>query len=675
MARQSSKAERRSFVLVLGEEEACAPSVESLASGSLHCVRGRIEEARALARERAWDAALLAHPDRHAVLEAVQALRAAGAFPIVYVGATDTVSERACAVAASSSGEAATLVAELLARAGPSWRMQALCGAAEAAIGGHNPSDRLHHALVRLAPALPADRCSIILVEAERLPLVVATSEMPGFRRPLALERYPEVREALDSRQPVYVRDALSDPRFDAVRPHIAACGVRSVLAVPLLEGAKAIGVLLARRKGRPEAYGREAADLALAAAGVLGAAVGAARRERAIEQRHEEIQAAWEGRICDLERANQRLRAVHRFKDETVAVLAHDLRGPLNIILGHAKLLEEADPEALDRSSVEAILRQAKKIQSLSDSLVAQGRGDATCRVLHLSQMDLAKACRELAGEHEILATSRGISIEVAAPPRICLLADAPKVRQILQSLFELALERAREGGHVRIEAVALPRPKGGHARVSVTYDGPGLSPEVGIALFERYRVGPVSSTPSLAACRELVELHGGDIWAESGAPGSCAFRFILPGVGACLPHEALHALAERPRILLVEHEPLKAAVTADVLRRYRIDVVRDGDEALSSARALCPDLVVMDALPPYVDGLGVATALRAAPDTRDIPILFISSDPEVEGQVRAFHGGAVGFLAEPFDVSTLLDRVEAALQQREMPRAQARS
>ena len=183
---------------------------------------------------------------------------------------------------------------------------------------------------------------------------------------------------------------------------------------------------------------------------------------------------------------------------------------------------------------------------------------------------------------------------------------------------------------------------------------------------VFDRYRHGPGGTGLGLAICKEFVELHGGEIWAERPADGGCAFVFTLP-----LAQEdrkvvpKLQAVAsEQPRVLIVEDEPDIAAVLEGILRkRYRVEVARDGREGVAKVHALHPDLVVMDVFLPHLDGLDAVISLKASSDTADIPVILVSAQVGVADRVRALNLGAVDYLAKPFHASELLQRAERAL------------
>src|SRR4030095_14398083 len=169
---------------------------------------------------------------------------------------------------------------------------------------------------------------------------------------------------------------------------------------------------------------------------------------------------------------------------------------------------------------------------------------------------------------------------------------------------------------------------------KVVVQDDGPGMPEEQMHLVFDRYRHGPGGTGLGLAICKEFVELHGGEIWAERPADGGCAFVFTLPLAQAdrkVVPKLQALGDEQQPRVLIVEDEPDIAAVLEGILRkRYRVEVARDGRDA--------------------------ALSLKASSDTADIPVILVSAQVGVADRVRALNLGAVDYLAKPFHASELL-------------------
>jgi PleD family two-component response regulator len=218
-----------------------------------------------------------------------------------------------------------------------------------------------------------------------------------------------------------------------------------------------------------------------------------------------------------------------------------------------------------------------------------------------------------------------------------------------------------------VVVRAVRLTRPDGDAVKITVQDDGPGIPKDELHLVFDRYRHGPKGTGLGLAICKEFVELHGGEIWAESPPEGGGVFVFTLPMAQEAVRKSQAPVAAEpqQARVLVVEDEAEIAAVLAEVLRsRYRVEVARDGQEGVAKARAIRPDLVVMDVFLPKLDGLEATVALKSSTDTAHIPVILLSAHQGVAEKVRALNLGAVDYMSKPFNAMELLNRTERALK-----------
>jgi two-component system, sensor histidine kinase ChiS len=550
-------------------------------------------------------------------------------------------------------------------------RMAMLLEITQAATSSLELGQILKIAVEKVGRVLPMDRCSIVLVdgagEAATTATVMATFERPDLQ-PLAIDlaRYPELRQSLRTREATYVADALEDPLMAEVRPLITPLGVKSILVQPLISQDDLVGALFLRLSRRSGAFGREEQEFARAVAAALANSVRNARLHAALQKKREDLELKYVDRYQELTEANRRLRELARFKDELIAIASHDLRSPLQVVIGHGRLLEDAELTAEQHESAGAVVRQARKILKLVESLLEKGKGEHSRVALDVQLVDVRQVASDCVAEMDILARGRSLELQVLADERLPVIGDELKLREVLQNLISNALEHARRV--VRVEGRVLARPDGPVAKMVVQDDGKGLSEDQLHLVFDRYRHGPGGTGLGLAICKDFVELHGGEIWAERPPEGGCAFVFTLPLASSQdVPRQRSSvrpAPHEQPRVLVVEDEPDIAAVLEGILRkRYRVELARDGAEGVAKARALHPDLVVMDVFLPHMDGLDAVLSLKASSDTADIPVILVSAQVGVADRVRALNLGAVDYLAKPFRSSELLERTERAL------------
>jgi two-component system sensor histidine kinase ChiS len=549
-------------------------------------------------------------------------------------------------------------------------RMAMLLDITQAATSSLELEQILKIAVEKISQVLPTDRCSVVLVDSATSTeaVVMATREREDFRPiTIDLSKYPEVRRSLQTREATYIEDALEDPIMADVMPAIAPLGVKSILVQPLISQDDLVGALFLRLSRRRGAFGPEEQEFAKAAAAALANSVRNAKLHASVQKKRDDLELAYVERYRELTEANRRLRELARFKDELIAIISHDLRAPLQVVLGHGRMLEDAKLPGDSKTSAEAVVRQARKILKMVESLLERGKGEQGRVALDAQLLDVGQVARDSAFELEILASERNITLKAHTPERLPVMGDELKLREVLQNLITNALEHASQRGTVLVEGEVLHRPDGPAVKIRVQDDGPGMPEDQMHLVFDRYRHGPGGTGLGLAICKEYVEIHGGEIWAERPAEGGCAFVFTLPlaqedrKVAPRLPLTE----GEQPRVLIVEDEPDIAAVLEGILRkRYRVEVARDGREGVAKTHALHPDLVVMDVFLPYMDGLDAVMSLKASSDTADIPVILVSAQVGVADRVRALNLGAVDYLAKPFHASELLERTERALR-----------
>jgi len=550
-------------------------------------------------------------------------------------------------------------------------RLQALLEISQAASSTLDLSEIMRIVVRTLAQVIQSDRCAVLLAETSGEVVLAATVEAPelGQNFRLDLSRYPELALALQSHEAVVIEDARTDPRMAPVRALIEPLDVRSILVQPMISGGELQGALFLRQLGRDAAFDEEDRAFAHGVSSALADHLRNAREHADLRRKKDELEAAYVDRYKDLASANRRLKELNQFKDELLALVSHDIRAPLNVLLGHSQLLQEVALQPQDKASVDAIARQGRKILELVEGLLEKGRGEADRLALELAEVDLAHQSMEAARELELLAKNRGITLRVEAPGELWAQVDRLKIRQVLQNLIQNAINHART--RVTVHAERVRRDGAELARLSVVDDGAGLAEELLPVVFDRYRRGNGDGTGlGLAICREFVEMHGGEIWAENRDVGGASFRFVLP----LAIDDVLAPVKERPRVLLVEDEPSVAQQGLEILRtRYRVEVARDGAEGVAKARQLRPDLILLDVFLPRVDGLDAAAAIRRSPDLAHTPLILIASRPGTADKVRTLELGFSGQVKKPFQARALLEAVGTALTNARSPEAAA--
>ncbi|MBL9037477.1 MAG: response regulator [Archangium sp.] len=483
-----------------------------------------------------------------------------------------------------------------------------------------------------LQAVLGADQVVLLTLEGEvpRRAFLVDRST----KTPVDVAVTPTLRRALETREPVEADGTCVYP----------------------LSGETGVVALVLKRQG---GFERDERDFVNAVGAALTHTRDQEVAQAAIAKTRESLERAYVERYRELVEANQRFKLLDRRKNELLAVLSHDLRTPLNVLLGHAWiLLDDAALTETNRRSADAIQRTSKKVLELVENVLDKSRADDGRMPLFTKTMDVAETCQEAVRELHILASKRGIKLRVEAPVSLMVLGDELKIQQVLQNLLSNALAHAKDATEVVVRARRITNASGHFALVEVKDDGRVANPSELVLAFEH------STGFGLGICRDFVERHGGHIWAEAPDGGGALFSFTLP-LEIEAPSANQRLQRDTPVVLLVDDDSIFARICSMGLAgHYRVEVARDGDEALARVSELKPDVIVMDVFMPNRDGLEALRALQANPQTAHIPVVLISAQPEMGEQLRAVDVGAVDYLTKPFPLGTLLTKVNAALQ-----------
>jgi signal transduction histidine kinase len=412
-------------------------------------------------------------------------------------------------------------------------------------------------------------------------------------------------------------------------------------------------------------------------------------------------------------------LAELDRAKTTFFSNISHEFRTPLTLLLGPLdELLRSGQGDAAQREQFQVMRRNALRLQKLVNTLLDFARIEAGRVSARYEPTDLAARTRELASMFRAATERAGIELRIDAPPlREPVHVDRDMWEKIVLNLLSNALKFTFEGSiTIRLREVD------GRAELSVSDTGTGI-PETELPhLFERFRRverararTQEGSGIGLALVKELAALHGGEVAVESEMGRGSTFRVSIPLGRDHLPRERVHdptgqastALGAAPfmeealrwldddrngasrhgdeallseaagaemgrasasrgaRILVAEDN----ADMRDYLRRlleghWRVTTLANGEQALRSARADPPDLVVADIMMPGMDGLALLAALRAEPATRQIPIVLLSARAGEESRIEGMAAGADDYLVKPFSAREFLARVGAHLE-----------
>jgi PAS domain S-box-containing protein len=420
------------------------------------------------------------------------------------------------------------------------------------------------------------------------------------------------------------------------------------------------------------------------------------------------------------LRRHAEELERADRAKDQFLAMLAHELRNPIGTINSAAhllKLLGRSEPRLV--RAREIIERQVSHTSRLLDDLLNVSRIARGKITLHPIRLDLARLVRDTAADFRGAVEAAGLTLFPEMPEEpIWMDGDPTRLAQAVGNLLHNAIKFTEPGGHITVGCSGvqvfrcsgvqadkegcdadLARPEhlntrtpehlNTHAVITVRDTGIGIEPEVLPHVFETFIQADRGLDRSrgglglgLALVKGLVELHGGEVRAASeGAGRGAEFTLLLPlapasGVAEEIPSDA-PAFSGSIRILIVEDNSDAAEVLRTVLELFgcRVEVAHSGPEALETARASRPEVILCDLGLPGMSGYEVAAALRQDPATAATRLIAVSGYGQEEDQQRSRAAGFDVHLTKPVDVAQLRRLLEAgAGEARFDPKGQGR-
>ncbi|ABM61130.1 ATP-binding protein [Halorhodospira halophila] len=312
------------------------------------------------------------------------------------------------------------------------------------------------------------------------------------------------------------------------------------------------------------------------------------------------------------------------------LAAVSHDLRTPLNAVVGFTGLLQDTELDAEQRRYVELCRTASQTLLGLVDTLLSLSRLEAGEMQLECAPFDLRAFLEDEVGLLEALAAEKGLSLSLHIDPAVpgWVEGDAVRFGQVLYNLANNAIKFTEQGSVV---ITVEPADGDGLLRVAVRDTGPGISEADQKRIFRAFTQGgdvfrrQEGSGLGLTICKELVRLMGGDLGLKSAPGAGSTFQFTarLPavepsaadGAEATVAVDRSHPQADRPlRVLVAEDEPTNALLIRTLLeqRGCQVTVVEDGQAAIDHCAAERPDLVLLDVQMPSVDGCQALGRIR---------------------------------------------------------------
>ncbi len=409
----------------------------------------------------------------------------------------------------------------------------------------------------------------------------------------------------------------------------------------------------------------------------------------RALQEELAETNRGQVALMMELESARSVADKANLAKSDFLSSMSHELRSPLNAILGFAQLMESASPLPTDsqKESIAQILQAGwhllKLINDILDLAVIES-GKVSLSSEPVSLVEVMSECQTMM---EPQAQKRGISMTF---PRfdddtpLFVKADRTRLKQIIINLLSNAIKYNREQGTV-VVACTVSAPE--RIRISVADTGAGLSPENVAQLFQPFnRLGQEASGVAgtgigLVVTKRLVELMEGVLGVESKVGKGSEFwcELIASAAPQFMAEDDKCAASGRPpmpvgvplrTLLYVEDNPANMKLVEQIIGRHpdmRLLTAVNGTSGIERARVSQPDVIVMDINLPDINGFEALKVLRSGPATAHIPVVALSANAMPRDIAKGLEAGFFRYLTKPIMVKELMDTLDAALEHAE--------
>ncbi|WP_158267582.1 hybrid sensor histidine kinase/response regulator transcription factor [Adhaeribacter arboris] len=391
-----------------------------------------------------------------------------------------------------------------------------------------------------------------------------------------------------------------------------------------------------------------------------------------------------------------EKLRELEQMKSQFFTNITHEFRTPLTLIISPLEPLctqPTLPPPELIKPQLKVIFRNAQRLLRLINQLLDLAKLEAGHMILDESRGEITLLVEQIVESFRPAAEQQGVQLQyVFTGASVEYIFDAEKLEKIIYNLLANALKFTASGGKVRVE-VNLPasREETYELQLRVRDTGRGIPASQLPFIFNRFYQVTDARTAALAGSglglflvKELVELMGGHVAAESQEGKGSSFTVVLPlriagnnvpagplaSQSVIVPEEEAVSLPlppsaeEAPLVLVVEdHEELRHFIAQELTAQYRVLTAPNGAEGWQLAQQELPNLVIADVAMPEMDGFTLSQLIKNNPLTTHIAVILLTARTSVEDRVKGLTTGANDYLIKPFNLQELQLRVANGL------------
>jgi signal transduction histidine kinase/AmiR/NasT family two-component response regulator len=379
---------------------------------------------------------------------------------------------------------------------------------------------------------------------------------------------------------------------------------------------------------------------------------------------------------------------AANVLKSHFLANMSHEIRTPLNGVLAMAQIMAMGELNGTQRDRLGVIRQSGEALLTVLNDILDLSKIEAGRMELEDADFDTGELCRNLEAVHAAVAAKKGLafSVDVSEAALGVRRGDAARLQQVLNNLISNAV-KFTQAGEVRVTIDGTGEDGAEGLKIAVTDSGIGI-PEAKLPLlFQKFMQVDSSTTRQfggtglgLAICRELAQLMGGDVWAESVQGVGSTFFVSVPltrtsasagGDGAIDAGRTGATDATKLRILAAEDNPTNRLVLKTIMSTFglNVEIVDDGHAAVEAWAEGSYDLILMDIQMPGMDGITATKVIRATEAKTGrarTPIVALSANAMTH-QVREYlQAGMDLHVAKPIQLSKLQEALESVMNRK---------
>ncbi len=378
-----------------------------------------------------------------------------------------------------------------------------------------------------------------------------------------------------------------------------------------------------------------------------------------------------------ELLQAKEQAESANVAQEQFLSTISHELRTPMNAVIGITNLLLDENPRDDQRENLEILKFSSGNLLAIINDLLDLSKIEAGKLDMIQKDFDLEKCLKVIVNAHSIKASQKGIDLKLNINKKVpkVLVGDAHRLNQILNNLVGNSV-KFTDTGKVEIKVDAL-----GNSNSDVTIGfairdtGIGIPSDKLHSIFEPFSQASAITNRiyggtglGLAITKRLIRLQGGDIRVSSEVGKGTAFMFEIifrKSAKSSLPQETsemkAHAGLSGVKVLLVEDNKVNQKVAIKFLTKWdaQVDTAENGSEALQKAKNKYYDIVLMDLLMPVMDGYEATRQIRKLKGAEKIPIIALTASAMSHEREQAFEAGVDDFICKPFVQTELYDKI----------------